>query len=135
MAKLVCGRTAGARAQQVADLKKMAPDEQRELLKGAGISSTAPKQGTALAIKSDLALPWSKLRVLRKWLKSFGVRLQSERKLRTFINENIPSYTAKEIPLMKCTGEILFTHALYHHNLVELVTFFLEKLHDADSLI
>ena len=135
VAKSVCGGTAGARAQQVADLKRMSPDEQRELLKDTGISPTAPKQGTALAIKSDLRLPWRKLRVLRKWLKPFGVQLQSERKLRTFISENTPSYTAKEIPLMKRTGETHSAEALYYHNLVELVTFFLEKLHDADSLI
>eukprot|EP00731_Ephydatia_muelleri_P033461 Em0030g18a len=59
-------------------------DEERQcLLATAGISSSieiGPAQ--VLAIKAGLAIPWNKLRLLRRWLKSSGIHLAGEERMR-----------------------------------------------------
>ena len=79
----ISGGEGGARAQEVAGLRRLSSSEQDRLLQAAGIRSTAPVTGVALAIKTHVALPWSKLRSLRSWLKTFGVCLESEKALKS----------------------------------------------------
>eukprot|EP00731_Ephydatia_muelleri_P004935 Em0002g1111a len=51
-------------------------EEIRALLQKAGISSTiAIGAAEVLAIKAGLVIPWNKLRLLRRWLKSSGISL------------------------------------------------------------
>eukprot|EP00731_Ephydatia_muelleri_P019683 Em0012g508a len=51
-------------------------EERRALLQKAGISSTiAIGAAEVLAIKAGLVIPWNKLRLLRRWLKSSGISL------------------------------------------------------------
>ena len=49
----VCGGMDGARAQQVAGLKRLTKAGQQALLQEAGIKANAPGNGTLLAIKAD----------------------------------------------------------------------------------
>ena len=95
----VRGGMDGARAQQVAGLKRLSKAGQQALLQEAGIKASAPSNGTLLAIKADLNMPWNQLRKLKQWLKQFGLELESEGKARLFIAEHIPTYTAEEVPL------------------------------------
>ena len=55
-----------SQTQLQAELKTFSPEERQDLLKSAGITiNIPPEQG--LAIKADLAIPWNKLRVIRRY--------------------------------------------------------------------
>ena len=90
--------------------------------------------GTALAIKADLRLPWSQLRKLRQWLRVFGVKLESERTMRQFIAEKLPSYTATELPMSRKSGEMSMAAAVFFPDLIEVTMHFLDILHESDQL-
>eukprot|EP00117_Sycon_ciliatum_P031872 scpid34853/ scgid24846/ E3 ubiquitin-protein ligase NRDP1; RING finger protein 41 len=130
----VCGGSAGARAQEVAGLKRLSTADQQTILQDIGLQAKASAPGTALAIKADLALPYNKFRLLRRWLKLLGVELESERKMRQFVATQIPKYLAKELPMMNRHGEISMAPAVYFPDLVNIVTYFLDKLDEANCL-
>ena len=129
----VCGGEKGVRSQEVAGLKRMEPAELDKLLIGVGQGTGTPCPGTALAIKADLALSCSKFRQLRQWLKLCGIQLESERKMRTFVATQSPAYTAKELPMMKRSGELEMA-TVFFPDLVEVVVYFLDKLNNAKCL-
>jgi len=134
IAESVCGGSDGSRVQMVAGLKRLSAVEQEELLVDAGLRSTTPAAGTALAIKADLRLPWSQLRKLRKWLRIFGVKLESEHVMREFIAKTLPSYTAMELPMTKKNGDVVMAAAVFFPDLVSVIVHFLDMLSDNGKL-
>ncbi|KAL5500757.1 hypothetical protein EMCRGX_G012357 [Ephydatia muelleri] len=68
--KTASARTIKRRCMQMQNIREV-----------AGIVS-AIGPGEALAIKAGLGMPWSKLRVLRRWLKASGVSISCEEKMR-----------------------------------------------------
>ena len=54
-----------SRAQFQAEIKSLSNEERKELLGQVGLPVIIPTDH-ALAMKADLALPWTKLRVLRR---------------------------------------------------------------------
>ena len=58
----------GDREEQMADEIKKVPTEEREaLMKEINFTITVPPE-QGLALKSDLCLPWRKLRVMRRYI-------------------------------------------------------------------
>ena len=54
------------RAQLQAEVKMLSSEERQDLLKSAGITiDIPPEQG--LAMKADFAIPWNKLRIIRRY--------------------------------------------------------------------
>ena len=88
-------------AQLKAEIRSLTTEQREELLQRAQLPVVIPTDH-ALAVKADLALPWNKLRVIRRyytfphgrlnkkinvhkyfrWLKGFNVSLASEAKQR-----------------------------------------------------
>ena len=134
VAELVGGGAAGAKAQEVAQLRQLSSAEQDKLLEECGLKAHQPAPGTGLAIKADLALPWSQLRKLRAWLKSFGVQIESEHKMRAKIASSLPTYTAKLLPMTTRNGEVSLAPAVFFSNLVEIVIQYLDELHASEYL-
>ena len=92
-------------SQHADELKRMAKREQDQLLKDAGLATTSARHGAALAMKCDLHLPWYRLRQLRKWLTSFGVRMESEAEMRKQISEFLLfSLLAEEVSMADKSG-------------------------------
>lgn len=54
------------KAQLQAEVKMLTSEERQDLLKSAGITVDIPAE-QGLAIKADLAIPWNKLRVIRRY--------------------------------------------------------------------
>eukprot|EP00731_Ephydatia_muelleri_P009645 Em0005g231a len=96
----VCSRTLKSRCSELQAIRRVVSggqpsvllqnevlslgDEQRRaLLKEAGISDEI-KIGPAevLAIKVGLAIPWNKIRILRRWLKASNISLACEERMR-----------------------------------------------------
>ena len=130
----VCGDSAGIRAQEVAGIKCLSTPEQEQLLHDIGLHPTMPTSGTALAIKADLSLSYRKFRMLRTWLRSLGVQLESEKKMRAFIATQMPAYTLQNIPMTRRNGELRMAAMVYFPDLIALVLYFLDKLHGAEAL-
>ena len=121
------GTVEAARVQDLAGLNRRSQSEQDKLLKDAGLQATTPAAGSLLAIKADLQLSWNKLRNLKRWMKSFGIELESERTARPFIARSIPTYVAKTLPMAKRNGDISMTSYVYFPNLVDIVINYLNK--------
>ena len=57
------------RTQLQAEMKMLSSEERQDLLKSVGITiDIPPEQG--LAMKADLAIPWNKLRIIRRYIYS-----------------------------------------------------------------
>ena len=55
------------RTQLQAEVKMLSSEERQDLLKSVGITiDIPPEQG--LAMKADLAIPWNKLRIIRRYI-------------------------------------------------------------------
>ena len=55
------------RTELQADVKMLSSEERQDLLKSVGITiDIPPEQG--LAMKADLAIPWNKLRIIRRYI-------------------------------------------------------------------
>ena len=113
------------KSQLQAEVKMLTSEERQDLLKSAGITiDIPPEQG--LAIKADLAIPWNKLRVIRRyqyhtcihgnfktnnnrWLTTWNIQIASERSLRKRSKEVISDNLKPEVaPLtfsLKSGGE------------------------------
>ena len=69
---VVSGRDAGdlsCRAQMRHEVARLPKEDRRLLLRDAGLSvlpNNVLAPGTGLALKAELALPWNKLRILRR---------------------------------------------------------------------
>ena len=60
----ISGSSADAQAQLCLEVKALPEEERQSLLKEAGVTSTLDAT-QSLAIKSELSLPWYRLRILR----------------------------------------------------------------------
>ena len=134
LSQTVCGGPTGARAQEVAGIKRLSIAEKDQLLQDIELHPTAPSPGAALAIKADVALSFSKFRQLTIWLKSMGVKLESERKMRAFIATQVPDYSVETAPMMKRNGDLRMAAVVYFPDLVSVVMFFLDKLDSVHRL-
>eukprot|EP00731_Ephydatia_muelleri_P019905 Em0012g730a len=77
-------------------------EERRALLQKAGISSTiAIGAAEVLAIKASLVIPWNKLRLLRRWLKSSGISLAGGEEIKGAPLIYIPELVAKVVYLLE----------------------------------
>eukprot|EP00731_Ephydatia_muelleri_P036064 Em0197g9a len=55
----------------------------------------------SLAMKANLIIPWNKIRVMRRWLKAWGIQLASEQKMRQRASALIgTNMSAEMIPLL-----------------------------------
>ena len=129
--------SAGSSTEQQADeLRRMQREEQDELLRAAGFApNIGAGRGSGLALKADLSLPWSKLRKLRRWLSSFGVKLDSEVKMREQIHEELPfALPAELVPLVAKGGSVALKPVVCFPDLVGLVEHYLSQHHLAGSL-
>ncbi|KAL5483857.1 hypothetical protein EMCRGX_G020274 [Ephydatia muelleri] len=96
----VCSRTLKSRCSELQAIRRfvsggqpsvllqnevlsLGDEQRRALLKEAGISDEI-KIGPAevLAIKVGLAIPWNKIRILRRWLKASNISLACEERMR-----------------------------------------------------
>eukprot|EP00117_Sycon_ciliatum_P019771 scpid43167/ scgid17817/ len=78
ISEVVCGGESGSASQRVHSTRVMSKESRESLLHDAGVLSEKPASGVGLAIKADLQLPWYKLRKLQRYLREFGVPLESE---------------------------------------------------------
>lgn len=131
---LVCGSTKGASFQSANDLRKMKTLERDRLLSDAGLKGGSVAPGTALALKADLHLPWHQLWKLNKWLGSFGVRMESERSVRSSIRE-LPKYIAEDTPMATRNGPVSLSPMVYIPDLVNYILFMLDSHSSADTLV
>eukprot|EP00117_Sycon_ciliatum_P027581 scpid72119/ scgid22373/ len=121
----VCGGETGARAQQVAGLKRLTSKEQVSLLRDAGLTPATPAEGSLLAIKADLQLPWNRLRKLKMWLQSYGLKMESERRTRAFIASTIPQYNSKLVPMASKAGDVEMVPMVYFPSLIDVIMIYL----------
>uniref|UniRef100_A0A1X7UE06 Uncharacterized protein n=1 Tax=Amphimedon queenslandica TaxID=400682 RepID=A0A1X7UE06_AMPQE len=63
------------------EIKRLPAEEREELMKAADFTITVPAE-QGLALKSDLCLHWRKVRIMRRWMKSWGLSIASEQKQR-----------------------------------------------------
>ena len=131
----VCGGLTGSFAQQSHDTRVMSRQSREALLKDAGILPKGTTPGIGLAIKADLQLPWYALRKLRRYMREFGVPLESEQCMRHQVKNSLPfQLLAQEIPLCSKTGSVTLCPVVCFENLVELVVHYIQLHADAGTL-
>uniref|UniRef100_A0A1X7UTE9 Uncharacterized protein n=1 Tax=Amphimedon queenslandica TaxID=400682 RepID=A0A1X7UTE9_AMPQE len=72
----------------MSELKMILSEGRDKLLKEAGFHITIPPE-QGLAMKADLCLPWRKLRVMKRWMKSWGANMASEGKQRSLMKSQL----------------------------------------------
>lgn len=81
------------------EIKHLSKSERQDLLHKAGFTLDIPAE-QGLAMKADLGIPWTKLRVIRRWLQQWGISLSSEKRQRvvakTLLGDNLD---AEMVPL------------------------------------
>ncbi|KAL5486459.1 hypothetical protein EMCRGX_G018937 [Ephydatia muelleri] len=128
---IVSGGEASALIQK--EVLTLSDKERQCLLATAGISSSieiGPAQ--VLAIKAGLAIPWNKLRLLRWWLKSSGIHLAGEERMRHIsshiVGDNLKGEVAPfTFPLPSGADEIKGAPLVYIPHLVDKVIHFLNE--------
>ncbi|KAL5481397.1 hypothetical protein EMCRGX_G021545 [Ephydatia muelleri] len=96
------------------EVLSLSNEERKSLLKEAGISDEI-KIGPAevLAINVGLAIPWNKIRLLRRWLKASNVSLACEERMRhvskriVYITMDKSCYIMKPVNFKLCGSPIL----------------------------
>jgi hypothetical protein len=73
----------------------MTPTEEREKLLHS-ISTIHISAEHSLAMKANLQIPWNKLRLMRRWMKSWNIQIASERSLR----EQVANLVIVELQLL-----------------------------------
>ena len=130
----ISGGREGAFAQSAHELKSMGKKERDGLLEKAKLKALGPAAGSAMAIKSDLHLPWYQLRKLQKWFVSFGISLESERVCRQYLKDVMPKYMAEEVPMTSKQG-VSLTPMVYIKDLSELIVHLLNLHDEANTLV
>ncbi|KAL5487124.1 hypothetical protein EMCRGX_G019690 [Ephydatia muelleri] len=152
----VCTRTLKSRCSELQDIRRivsggepsallqsevlsLSDEEWKSLLKEAGISDEI-KIGPAevLAIKVGLAIPWNKIRLLRRWLKASNVSLACEERMRhvskRIVGDNIQGELAPFSFTLTSGGEELQAAPLvFIPNLIQKVTQLLDENHSDDT--
>lgn len=129
------GSIAGAIVQHAAALGRMKQHERQAVLVEAGVLPKTPGAGSALALKSDLHLPWNKVRKLRVWLKDFGLQLESERTMRHQLKSLLPLHiTAENVPFSTPSGAVDLQPMVAIPNLVSTVHLYLDQLDSENQL-
>ena len=133
----VSGGSSGSSVQLTNELQRLKRDEQDTLLQEAGLSPRGcAGHGVGLALKADLHLPRFQLRKLRRWLKSFGVFLDSEAAMRQQISKELPfELSAKLLPLTDKGGAVSLKPAVYFPDLVALVLHYLNEHKHSNTLV
>ena len=134
----VCGGEAGSAAQRVHSTKVMSKEHRDLLLKEAGVLPQGAASGIGLAIKADLQLPWSKLRKLQRYMREFGVPMESEKAMRKQLAEGLPfPLTAHEVPLSdkEKDGNIVMCPCVCFPNVVDIVLHYINLNEEAGTLV
>ncbi|XP_048577117.1 uncharacterized protein LOC5502763 [Nematostella vectensis] len=93
-------KTEDVQRQKWAELRQLGRDELQELLHKSGLNIEVSEQ-SAIAMKSDLGIPWNRLRNLKCWLESFKLHIASEKKMRKVAGEQKYSEVeAENTPMM-----------------------------------
>ena len=125
----------GASAQLAHSTRVMSIEYRTALLKEAGVLPSTPASGVGLAIKSDMNPPWNGLRNLRRYLKEFGVKLESEHVMRKQISKELPfDLLAEEVPLFDKNGSISMCPVVCFVNLIEVILHYISLNHKAGTL-
>eukprot|EP00731_Ephydatia_muelleri_P000541 Em0001g541a len=135
---IVSGGEASALIQK--EVLTLSDEERQCLLATASISSSieiGPAQ--VLAIKAGLAIPWNKLRLLRRWLKSSGIHLAGEERMRHIsshiVGDNLKGEVAPfTFPHPSGGDEIKGAPLVYIPHLVDKVIHFLNENERAGRL-
>ena len=123
----------GASAQLAHSTRVMSIEYRTALLKEAGVLPSTPASG--LAIKSDMNLPWNGLRKLHRYLKEFGVKLESEHVMRKQISKELPfDLLAEEVPLFDKNDSISMCPVVCFVNLIEVILHYISLNHKAGTL-
>ena len=105
----------------------MAKADRDKLLEDAGITQLHPSTGCGLALKADLNITWHALRKLRKWLRAFGVDLESEKDMRKQLSEEIPfDIVCENIPLLSKAHEMQLRPMVAITDLHQVIMYYLE---------
>ena len=129
------GGAAGAMAQEAASLRRMSSVKRKSLLTDAGILPKTPGAGSTLALKSDLHMPWYQLRKLKGWLVEYGLHLESERKMRQQLDEQMPfNIIADNVPF-SVAGAIVLRPMVTIPDVVGTVMHYLDKLDKTSQLV
>ncbi|KAL5500107.1 hypothetical protein EMCRGX_G011610 [Ephydatia muelleri] len=107
-------------------------EERRALLQKAGISSTIAIGAAEVLIKAGLVIPWNKLRLLRRWLKSSGISLAGEERMREIskqiVGDNLKGELAPFSFMLPSGGEeIKGAPVIYIPELVAKIVHLLEE--------
>ncbi|KAL5491484.1 hypothetical protein EMCRGX_G016781 [Ephydatia muelleri] len=154
----VCTRSLKSRCSELQDIRRivsggepsallqsevlsLSDEERKSLLKEAGISDEI-KIGPVevLAIKVGLAIPWNKIRLLRRWLKASNVSLACEERMRhvgskRIVGDNIQGELAPFSFTLTSGGEELRAAPLvFIPNLIQKVTQLLDENHRTSRL-
>ena len=134
MRQNVCGGVDGSALQKVHAATVMGKESRELLLKEAGIRRSC-ERGVGLAIKADLQLPWLKLRKLRRYMKEFGIKIESESTMRKQITDELPfPLISQEVPLLR-NGEMVLSPVVRFENLVDVVLHYLDLHSAAGTLV
>ena len=135
LATTMCGSTESAVAQQSNTLATMPKAARDKLLCDAGLSSRGPSTGSGLALKVDLQITWHSMRKLRRWLKEFGVVLESEKVMRGLVERELPfTIVSESVPMVDKHGTVLLTPMAVIADLTGLVKCFLDANQKAGLL-
>ena len=117
-------------------MKRLHKKEQDLLLKDAGLTcAVSTRHGTTLAVKTDLHLPWYRLRKLRQRLSSFGVLLESEAVMRQQAKTALPTeLIAEEVPLADKSGSISLKPMVRFPSIPERVLHYITQHKRVESL-
>ncbi|XP_070568023.1 uncharacterized protein [Ptychodera flava] len=75
----VSGRGRGSICQAAVDIQRMEETDRNQMLSSIGLLPDV-KPGAGLLLKADLGITWSKLRKMRRWLRQWNIKIESERK-------------------------------------------------------
>ncbi|XP_070571009.1 uncharacterized protein [Ptychodera flava] len=121
--------------QQQKEVKRISKEDKDALLQEIGMVPNIP-EGAGLFLKSVLNLPWNKLRSLKRWLRSWKIRLGSERmdrhlaagKKYQLVAENKPFVFSVRGPEGKQDTEIRLAPCVAVQDLVHTIDVYLDYL-------
>ena len=122
-------------AQQVSELNLLPITTRREVTSKAGIKERASMTTeAALAMKETVGLTWSQLRIQRKFLKSSGLTLPSEKKKRKYGKQLISKYIRLDSKDFNLDGQIECRPYVAVDNISDYLTSILDMYKENNQL-
>ena len=139
--KLIAGNTDVDFSVQTTSLIKSLDQVQREdIIKNLGTRFNIPTEHVA-SMKATLNMPWNQLRQISRWLKTFDIKLASEKETRNLVKEWVGDGVRAEMaPLTKlCKSgkrvEVILRPWAYMYNIVAHILKQLQNLHEHGQLV